>query len=28
VSSLPVTAEVRWTQKIDGGFSSGLQFLA
>lgn len=27
-SSLPVTAEVRWTHEIDEGFASGLQFLA
>ena len=27
-SSLPVSAEVRWTHEIEGGFSSGLQFLA
>jgi PilZ domain len=28
LSSVPVTAEVRWTLAMDGGFSSGLQFLA
>ena len=27
-SSLTVTAEVRWTHEIVGGFASGLQFLA